>query len=105
MPTRDPVINLYARVFEYAGDSMRVPTPQAVADFISSREWPGLDREWLANMVARLRGWDPGRNYPLIPDDDAMRERYAGGIAVELMWWEPGAIRGDQRFTPLSRDL
>ena len=90
----DPMVEFYGSVFEQAWNSNSVPTPQGLADWIESRRW-SADPRFVESMVERLRGWPRGRNYPVVPDDDAMRERLRNGPAEELRWWEPGARRGD----------
>jgi hypothetical protein len=89
---RDPAIAFYADVFNHVWEGDRVPTPQQLAEWIESqRDRWDLDREWLETILGRLRAWPEGRNYPLIPDDEAV----ANGMAEEALWWEPGALRGD----------
>lgn len=86
----DPLIELYAETFKHVWDQPQVPTPAELADWLESRRWR-VDPQWLAEMVARLRAWPKGRNYPLIPDDMAMMVR----AEEESRWWRPGAVRGD----------
>lgn len=97
----DPVINLHARALEYVWDQARVPTPKQFADWMESHTWAGVDRQWLANMAGRLRAWADDKNYPLIPDDEAMGAFYDDPAVVDR-WWEPGALRGDLKFSSLS---
>ncbi len=100
---RDPVIQFYGRVFEYVWSCPRVPQPQELADWIESRTWR-VDPEWRAMMVARLRAWPAGKNYPLVPDDEAMELMVKLGDAETSRWWEPGAIRGDLQRAPLTQE-
>jgi hypothetical protein len=86
----DPVIEIYARVFEWVWEHPRVPTPAHLADFLESRQW-GVSEQWLGEMVRRLRAWPAGKNYPLIPDDTALAVMHE----EESRWWRPGAMRGD----------
>jgi hypothetical protein len=87
---RDPMIEFYADVFLHVWDGEHVPTPKQLADWIESQTWH-VDPLWLRQILERLRAWPEGRNYPLVPDDEAL----VNGMADEARWWEPGALRGD----------
>lgn len=99
---RDPVIDLYARTLEYVWSRTdQVPTPTELADWLESRTWR-VDAEWLQTIIYRLRTWPVGKNYPLIPDDDAMSE-IPGNASVFERWWEPGAPPGDMAIPASAR--
>jgi len=91
----NPALELYRRVWEYVWSKTTAPTPAELARWIRSQRWTVQrtpeGRDWLDTILGRLDAWPAGRNYPIVPDDEAM----AGLWDDEAKWWEPGAVRGD----------